>query len=51
MNCVNLLEVFCLVLQEAESATGGEDMESRLSEVEGRLKETERERDSYKDVR
>ena len=35
---------------EAEAAASGRDVESRLSEVEERLKETEHERDSYKDV-
>ena len=41
-----------VILQEAESTvTGGEgEGESRFSEVEERLKETEKERDGYKDV-
>ena len=47
-----LFDVWCLVLQESESTAtgGGGDMESRLSKVEERLKETEHERDGYKDV-
>ena len=47
-----LFDVWCLILQESESTAtgGGGDMESRLSKVEERLKETEHERDGYKDV-
>ena len=36
--------------RETEAVASGRDGESRLSEVEERLKETERERDSFKDV-
>ena len=42
----------CQIIQkrETEAAASDRDGESRLSEVEERLKETEQERDSYKDV-
>ena len=35
---------------EAESADKDRDLESRLADTEGRLKEAENERDNYKNV-
>ena len=39
------------IQKDAESAESGRELESRLADVEGRLKETEQERDGFKDVR
>ena len=38
------------VQKDAESAESDRDLENRLADVEGRLKEAEQERDGFKDV-